>query len=133
MPADIQHFVQLLKTQENAATARPLIIELQVPERIFVSGDHHYDGNALVKDMELGDDPVEMGLDPEERLYWRETWVGVAWFLTHEGYEDHLRLNKHNYRKGYRKWIHHAFRNPEMTQVYEWLAELAALKSQAKT
>jgi hypothetical protein len=124
----LEQFIQQLDTQDTACTAKPVIIELQEKERIYVPTDHNHDGSARAKDCDLGESPEDLGLDPEETLYWRDVWVGRQWFLTRAGYDQHVRLNRHNYRKEIRPYVRHAFRNPEIEQVIGWLIELAAIK-----
>lgn len=130
MTPTLEQFVEELKMQDNAGTARPLIIELQEKRIVFVDPRNGSDESSKAKDCpHLTESPEDLGLDPEEELYWKEEWVGVAWFLTHSGLEEHLRLNRHNYRET-RPFIKHAFRSPEAVRVYEWLAEAAELKQE---
>jgi hypothetical protein len=51
-------------------------------------------------------------------------WVDRNWFFTNEGYEEHLRLNRHNYGE-VRPYIKHLFRNPEMAAVVSFLQSQA--------
>jgi hypothetical protein len=121
-------FVHLLKTQENLCTARPLIFELQVREVDFCP-DGYGDESAPAKDCpHLTEAPEDLGLDPEQMLHWKYRWEGRAWFLTKNGYEEHLELNRHNYPKEIRYFIKHAFRSPEMVRVYQWLEQGARFR-----
>ena len=45
-------------------------------------------------------------------------WETINVFLTDEGYQEHLNQNKHNLRN-YRTFGIHAFRNPEIEQIYK--------------
>jgi|GEM_PF-2010528 len=47
-------------------------------------------------------------------------------FLTLDGYEEHMKLNEHNYRhyKDHRPYIQHAFRNPEMGSLIMAIKEI---------
>jgi hypothetical protein len=47
-------------------------------------------------------------------------------FLTEEGYNEHMKLNSHNYRhwKSYQFYVLHAFRNPEMAGLIEAIKEI---------
>jgi len=47
-------------------------------------------------------------------------------FLTQEGYDEHIRLNGHNYRnyKNFGFYVKHAFRNPEMASLIEAIKEI---------
>jgi hypothetical protein len=127
---ELKDYVLELQTQETLATARPIIIALQVKERVFVGADCDYEASGPAKDAGLTESPEDLGLDPEQTLHWRDTWVDKAWFLTHSGYEEHLQLNRHNYRGEIRKFVHHAFRAPEFKRIYAWLEELVRLREE---
>lgn len=115
-----------METQDNRMTMRPVMIELQKMEKIYTAAERNYTHEATALE-ELGQDCLdEYGIDPEEKIYWVENWVGVAWFFTYSGYEDHMRLNRHNYtRWPMRTYVQPiAWRNPEIDKIYGWLKEL---------
>jgi len=57
-----------------------------------------------------------------EQLYYDEDNV----FLTDEGYEEHMRLNGHNVKRGgpHHTYMKHAFRNPEMDGIFKAIKEI---------
>ncbi len=129
MSRTLEQFLEELKTQDRFCTASPIIIDLQQLEYI-ITDECHAVNSSKAKDCPfLTEAPEDLGLDPEETLYWKELWVSTGrFFFTHSGYEEHLRLNRHNYPKKIRPFIHHAFRNPEIEQVLGWLKELKTLR-----
>jgi len=108
-----------IDTQERLGTAQPLLIELQTKKRIMADrrcARHQ----ATAKNCSfLTESPEDLGLDPEEQIYWDEEWLTEQSFFTHKGLAEHLELNGHNYNSETRSYIKHAFRNPEIRRVHE--------------
>jgi len=131
-----------IREQETMATAHPLMVLLQVPKPIVVDGDYdydkinfrHYDLDDIYDSMDdvrsaLIDyghtqDEADSKLKNTERLYIKEVWDTKQAFLSMEGFNEHIRQNKHNLERP-RSYIMHAFRNPEMKEVLESVHVLA--------
>lgn len=67
----------------------------------------------------------------EEEQYFTEENV----FFTEEGYEDHVRLNGHNLGKrgrDYHSYVKHAFRNPELNNLFQAIALLVDMPWERK-
>lgn len=115
-------FVREVDTQDNRATARPILFELQTKRRIPADPrTGRYSEKAKDCDW-LSESPECLGLHPEETIYWEEIWETRAVFFTLKGLQEHLEMNRHNYGE-YRDYVVHAFRNPEMVRVHSWLRE----------
>ena len=121
-------FMHTIETQDNVCTAKPIIIELQMPRRIYTKdGSGMGEGKAV--DVLGIDECEEYGVDPEEILHWDVIWEGKQWFFTLGGYQKHLELNGHNYPDrgdgGPRPYIYSlGYRNPEMKKLFEWMVAL---------
>jgi hypothetical protein len=132
-----------MRTQDNLATAPPYIIALQEEVEVFAqegNGDKkkYWDGEACHSWNSLEEFRARFKDDytPEEVAKFEKDlveyevkfeWVDRNWFFTQEGYDEHLRLNGHNYGRGpsvtgkVRPYIRHLFRNPEMKAVWDLL------------
>jgi len=82
-----EKFVEQLKPKIGGALLRPIPIELQEKKIAFTSSELHYQFSVPAKDAPLTEAPEDLGLDPEEILYWREEWAHGATFFTYQGYE----------------------------------------------
>lgn len=127
--------------QDNYGTAHPYVIVLQQKvERIVPVGHgdekRYYDSESCSSWNSIEEFRTSMdgsGYEPEEidkfvdsleEYEIKEDWEDMNWFFTNEGYDEHLRLNKHNYRKEIRPYIKHMFRNPEMAEIWKHLKGL---------
>ena len=126
-------FVHEMNTQDNLATASPILIELQQLERVYTN-EYNYDESGVAKDVLGVDECEDVGIDPEETLYWVERWVGKAWFFTWSGYKNHLEQNGHNYSKDIRPYVYYGgYRNRDMQNVSKWIKQMAAVLELGKT
>ena len=55
--------------------------------------------------------------------HYKYEWQDRNWFFTYSGYDEHVRLNKHNYGK-IRNFVSYCNRNPEMETVQRYLKDL---------
>jgi hypothetical protein len=49
-------------------------------------------------------------------------------FLTESGFEQHMKVNSHNYNHGSRFWVDSFFRNPQMERLIEIVEKFATIK-----
>src|SRR5882724_9783390 len=120
-------FVNELETQDNRITQTPILITLQKKEKVYTGSDVDYSESGKASD-ELGEDCKDRyGVSPDEIVYWKNHWVDVAWFFTYKGYEEHVRLNGHNYRtfETHTYVYSLGYRNPEAVKMFGWLKEMA--------
>lgn len=131
-----------LKVQDNASTANPYIIALQQKIERQVSDNQSYDrrkyyspimeGSSssmeawekLMRENGYNDTDIEKERREVIEYYVKDDWEDRNWFFTYEGYEEHLRLNRHNYGE-VRSYVYHCFRNPEMKAIWDLLVSKA--------
>jgi hypothetical protein len=136
----IKELVHRMDTQDNRATASPYyftvqcIREIAVPEE--TTDEHKYflpDHAESFTEDELKEFCKDCGFDFEKTLD-KTIKYGVGeqienlnFFLTEEGYKEHIRLNGHNYRhyKRFYSYVDYAFRNPEIESLFKALREVA--------
>lgn len=69
--------------------------------------------------------PFYVGLQEPVGKRWKNSGL---FFLTKEGYDRHVRMNGHNYRKAPRPYVHHGFRNPELADLLEAVGAIVGKK-----
>lgn len=137
--AFLLEFNRRLETQDNRATANPYYFtvrcmrELAAPEGM--TGETRYysaDDTECYTEEELIQHCKECEKDPEEfkekcEVYdAQEVAEHINVFFTEEGYNEHIKLNGHNYRhfKKYYSYVEHAFRNPEIDKLLSSVKEI---------
>jgi hypothetical protein len=131
-----------LKMQDNASTANPYIIALQQKIERIVPDTMEYDRRKVydpewsqsfssieewektMKEHGYEDEDIKKRRREITDYYVKDEWEDRNWFFTYEGYEEHLRLNRHNYGE-VRSYIYHCFRNPEMKAIWDLLVSRA--------
>lgn len=130
-----------IEANDNRGTAEPYLLLLQ-EKRTYIGHEeygHHgkikyveqYTGDYVTADTkEELEKEILSWFDEDEKpdlkkYNIKRFWEGYYWettnvFLTDQGYQDHLKLNKHNLKE-HRTFGIHAFRNPEMDEVYKLL------------
>lgn len=132
-----------IDVNDNRCTAKPYLLLLRELKTIVVDGDHsgvpryieNYTGDYVTADtkQELIDIIRSWYGSDEEEYYWpdsrlekkyeiRQFYVDefeytINVFLTDQGYQDHLKINKHNLPKHDTYGIH-AFRNKEIKSLF---------------
>ena len=136
--AFLTELVRRLDTQSNHGTADPYYYTVRctkdraVPHGCGDGEDHyHYDGTTFTEEelknfCEENDENFETMKDRCDKFSMEEVNEYENVFLTEEGYNEHMKLNSHNYRhwKSYQFYVLHAFRNPEMTGLIEAVKEI---------
>jgi hypothetical protein len=124
----VSDFITRIDTDDNAGTAAPILHVLQEHQETITEDtsdrsrtaytSYHLDYEIYDTEDEARDALAEIGSseDPDE-IGVREEWVDRNWFFTREGAERHLALNSYNYSKT-RIYTKHAFRNPEMEELF---------------
>ena len=131
---------------DNRCTAQPYLLLLQEKEWHVVEEGYGYNTKEVFVERISGDcrqkdslaeliDYWNDGLEDDEKINeWVEdehytrhfmeySWNTVNVFLTDQGYQEHLKLNKHNLRE-HRTFGIHAFRNPEFEEVFKMIGVL---------
>lgn len=143
---DLKQIANDIGTQDNRGTASPMLILLQVRKEYVGHPDYTHQGEEEIVEQVSGDyrrfkteDELlkwwNEGLDEDDLVKevddlvegkdYDKFTMGYYWetenvFFTDKGYEEHMKINGHNYRKGQvRTYGIHAFRNEEMKQVLE--------------
>lgn len=91
------------------------------------------DGLTNVRSLKDVEDYCDHNGIPVHRTGFRDTETLSNAFLTRSGFERHMELNRHNYRKGASSYIAHAFRNPEMQRLLEIVDKFATTTEKAST
>lgn len=137
-PRDLEFLKKLgqdIAAQNNRGTAMPHFYVLM--EEYWLPAPHDMGDEYVRYDYNSGEPIIYKtkeeaeadGRDWEELLeigqhhLYRESNV----FLTEDGYNQHVRLNGHNYGRGGNKffsYVKHAFRNPEMARLVEILVKI---------
>jgi hypothetical protein len=127
-----------LKTQDNRATADPYyftvrcVHEEPVPDGFTDEIRYVHDGTPFTED-ELRKYSEDNELDFEYfktnncmKYCVRDAVEFKNFFFTEEGYNEHIRLNGHNYGhfKEVNSYVDHAYRNPEIEQLLATIKEI---------
>lgn len=130
----IKHLAHEMRTQDNVATANPrYIVVMGKREFIAPSGygdkvvlldldadergpayDSKEDMMAALKSEKLSDEEIANRIDNAEECGMHVVDFPSNFFLTRKGYDEHMRLNSHNYSSYEHPYMEHAFRNPEL-------------------
>lgn len=132
-----------LNTQDNRLTANPYyytvktVRKMAAPEGYDIGEAQYIDSyynvyetrEAALEALRSGEYGVVA--DPEDYIDDNFTEFGTYEiyqhenvFLTLKGYEDHMRLNKHNYPNDATSYVNYANRNPEMTKLINILRKI---------
>lgn len=145
----IKNIAYDLKWQNNRGTAKPYFLVIKT-KKWRVANDEYATGETRTVRVDMEYDPKEFKnfeeytkwykvCDPDaqdERI--RHEWNNLPEhileaydeednvFFTDRGYEEHMRLNGHNVRRGgeVHTYMKHAFRNPEMEAVFKLIEEI---------
>ncbi len=113
----LSDFIKRYKNQDNRCTAFPIYIKLQSAEMVPVHENSDYDElkyyhpefsdgsyfdskSDLIKYLKENDyteKQIKENLLSLEEVPLKKVWVDRNIFFTIDGYNEHLRLNKHNY------------------------------------
>lgn len=134
----LKHFIAHIDTQDNRGTAKPIFYLLQTPTVIWGESLSHadvtkyalcefdyydYDSKeeliSSMKENGFSDDEIKEHKHKIVSIEGETIWETQETFFTKHGLDRHLDLNKHNYRKGHRDYVVHAFRNPEIKELFE--------------
>jgi hypothetical protein len=120
----LSEFLTEIETQDNRSTRTPILITLQEKNRIFAEDEILGQGAEEGRALELfGESVCEDNNIDKDAIYWyTDIWEDKAWFFTYSAYEEHLRLNGHNYQKDIRSYVYcWDYRNPEISKIIGWL------------
>lgn len=138
--------------QDNLSTANPYFYVIRQPrwrvvpegygsgevKHVFFSPEEQREYTSkeeyIQSCIEDGISAKEAHMKAEEDL--REGWLEQYFdednvFLTKDGYEKHLRLNRHNLHEP-EYYIKHAWRNPEMDGLFKALCEITEVDVEAE-
>lgn len=139
----IREFIHTIDTQDNRITAGPIQFLLQ-QKREYVAHDEynhqtetiyrHHDMESTscktyeeavqwLKEYGYKDDKLEKEIEHIEKFEMGHYWETSQSFMTEQGVKRHLELNRHNLGD-HRDYVVHAFRNPEMRELFEALRAL---------
>ncbi len=139
----IRDFLKEVDSQDNRATAHPIQFLLQTKQEYVAHPEYHHNTRTVFHHhiMENGsqeshEDAVKYLIDygyegkklDEEIEAIEQFEIGHHWetsqmFFTEKGVKRHIEANGHNL-KCHRDYVVHAFRNPEMSELFECLREL---------
>lgn len=139
---DLKQIAEDISGQDNRGTASPMLILLQVKEEYVAHDEYNHDCEEVFVEQVSGDNlrfkteaevlawfnedmmPEDHLKELEEGKHFDKFHMGYCWrtenvFFSDKGYEEHMAMNSHNYRKGaVRSYGIYAFRNPEMKTIY---------------
>ena len=146
----LTEFINRIDTQDNRATAKPIQYLLQTRDYMVVDGDYQYDKVQYYHHvMENGyydnyDDAVnylkEYGYSGKEldeeidniaKLYIKYYWNPSQAFLTEQGLNDHVAINRHNLGV-HRSYVVHSFRDAEMVNLIKAIRSVLESVGDAK-
>ena len=145
--AFLEKLSSTIETQDNRCTASPIFftvrkfVDVAVPEGCgdkVMYFDNHAVENYTEEEAKKEAEELEMEFDDyvEERCHKydsKEEKRYEGFFLTLDGYNEHVRLNGHNIARGCNKfdsYVDHIYRNPEIKSLLEAVKEIgSALKN----
>lgn len=140
----IKTFLTEIDSQDNRITAKPIQFLLQT-RREYVAHDeynhqtetvfhhHSFEGHssktydeAVARLIDYGyeGDELEKEKQDIEEFQMGHYWETSQAFLTEAGLKRHIEINGHNLRNT-RDYVVHAFRNPEMRELFDALRAVA--------
>lgn len=142
-----------IASNDNRCTRQPYLLLLRERKTMVVdgnvsgdkrwvehgSGDYHTADTKeelieTIKEWHDDDEEFEEEKWHIEPYYEDEYYDTVNVFLTDKGYEDHMKINGHNYRRGqYDTYGIHAFRNEEIRSLYALIDSHIDLESVVKS
>lgn len=128
-----------LNTQDNRATADPYyftvrcVSEVPVPDGFTDDIRYVHDGTPFTEtELKQYCEDNELDFDSFkdkrcDKYCVRDVAEFKNFFFTEEGYNEHMRLNGHNYGhyKEVNSYVDHAFRNPEIESLLEVIREIS--------
>lgn len=118
-------------TQDNRATGRPYLYQIREKKRIYGVEESEAEGKEYIlkSDHTTSFEPDEL----EESEFTEDDCFLVFYktvddlknaFFTEQGVNEHLKANRHHYKLDADTFVVHAFRNPEMEAVTDFLVKL---------
>lgn len=131
IPNELLQIGQRLRTQDNCMTASP-IFQVRGKRRIYgmdsECGGDDFEWINTIDDFIVVEPPEDEDNPPEgvEKLYYILVEEVLATTFTKEGCEEHLRRNRHNYRRYDEVFIYadSIWRCPEMLAIRNFLMSL---------
>jgi hypothetical protein len=133
----IVSLVKEIETQENYGTTDPYyfsvrcVRELASPSGTSDNIKYHWEGEEyteaeLKKYCEENNMDFEDEKDKAQEFCIQEFDEYENFFFTKRGYDEHIKLNGHNYRysKKHDFYVRHAFRNPEILGLLKAIREI---------
>lgn len=141
---NIEYIKNEILTQDTLGTAQPILLLLQTPYYRICHNEYNSRSDRTIyvekltgecNDFESVKDLQDFLRDNEYSFnrynpdqYYEQLEQEVHWqtenvFFTHEGYKAHMEQNKHNYRNGHRIYVIHAFRNPEIKVIHDFILD----------
>lgn len=133
----LSNLLKRMETQDNRATASPVLFLLQTPKEVVADSDYSYDkvvyyhsvfedrgfetreeAKQYLREYGYKDKELEEEIKNITALFIKKEWQTQNVFLTEEGYNRHLALNRHNYGE-VRSYVIHGFRNPELKEMID--------------
>lgn len=133
----LQDLSREMRNQDNRATASPYYYVVQTTktlpsdpnfseEKVWIDSYTMYKTYDEIRE-DFGvttDEEVEAIIDSQmDETAIQDVEEEHNVFLTLKGYEEHMKLNGHNYRAPFKNnacsYIKHAYRNPEMKRLFE--------------
>ena len=135
---NLNEIVEKVKTQGTTGTCSPRLIILEEKKEVLTAignGDRTYywsnemecqfttkhECEKYCKEHGLTAEEIDETIEQLNPFEVKDEWKPHNWFFSFEGYEAHVRLNKHNYRGEIRPYVVHCFRNPEMEAIWKHL------------
>lgn len=150
----IHQFLKEIDTQDTRATAQPIQFLLQRKDKYVSKEGYNYQTISVFTHPDSDIDEFETY---QEAVDWvrseyaeaeeqaaqieniDEFQIGHCWktdqaFFTEKGYERHLAQNRHNLgpAEDRRTYVVHAFRNPEMVELFKALRAIDAMGNKIK-
>lgn len=143
----IRDFLKRIDSQDNRATAAPILFLLQRKVKYVAHPEYHHHTETIFHHPEMESLEFSRREDAEkwlaeygyegERLAEEisnieEFEMGHHWetdqaFFTAEGVKRHIEINGHNLRE-HRDYVVHCFRNPEMRELFAALRAVSEAK-----
>jgi hypothetical protein len=139
----MKEFIKEVDSQDNRGTSQPIQFLLQTkmeyvahpeynwraervwrhPEMEGASYKEYEDAVKWLVEYGYEGEKLEKEKDNIEEFQMGHYWETNQMFFTEKGVKRHLNLNRHNLKE-HRDYVVHAFRNPEMRELFEAIREV---------
>lgn len=147
-----KQFLAEIDTQDRRATGYPVLFLLQRKQKYVAHEEYNHQCETIyyhhtfegkdyptrelaaqaLKEYGYEGKDLEKNIEEIEEFQMGHHWETENVFFTEKGVKRHYEINGHNLRRDHRDYVIHAFRNPEMRELFDVLRTIVRDESTTK-